>query len=195
MGIELIKIRAEISVGSMIVKTPYIQSFNVRKSRGQLSSFDASLKVPYSSISGSNSGGLVTIKAGGNGSMNTIFSGILKRSTISPCWEDPGYVILNISGVDILSKLEGKKYTRRCRATTSSWVTINSVTREGLRGGKFESEYATLKTISGDSIKNQDKVKAPAPTPGQDVVTSEAEVTCSIEVTVLVDDTTEATIA
>lgn len=182
MSIELVKIRAEVSIGGLTVRTPYIQSFNVRKSRGQLSTFDASLKVAHDEISGSNSGGAVTIKAGGNGNMTTIYTGILKKSTISPCWDDPGYVILNISGVDVLSKLEGKKYTRRCRASNSSWVTINSVTREGLRSGKFEAEYNVLKTISGDSIKNQETTKAPAPTPGQDMFTSESEVSCSIEV-------------
>lgn len=183
MTIDLVKIRAKINIGnSFIVETPYIQSFNVRKSRGQLSTFDASLKVHHDQISGSNVGGMVSISAGSNGTMVDIYSGILKRSTISPCWDDPGYVILNISGVDVLSKLEGKKYTRRCRASKSSWVTINSVEREGLRDGKFDSEYDVLKTISGDSMKNQDKIKAPVPVEAQSLYSSPAQLSCFVEV-------------
>jgi len=186
MTIDLIKIRAKIEIGnSLTVETPFIQSFNVRKSRGQLSTFDASLKVEYNQISGSNVGGIVKISAGGNGTMIKIYSGILKKSTITPCWDDPGYVIFNISGIDVLSKLEGKKYTRRCRASKSSWVTINGVEREGLRDGKFESEYDVLKTVSGDSIKNQEKVKAPIPVEAQSLYNSQASTNCFIEVTPL----------
>jgi len=192
MTIDLIKIRAKINIGnSLTVETPFIQSFNVRKSRGQLSTFDASLKVEYDQISGSNVGGIVNISAGGNGTMIDIYSGILKKSTVSPCWDDPGYVILNISGVDVLSKLEGKKYTRRCRASKSSWVTINGVEREGLRDGKFESEHDVLKTISGDSIKNQEKTKAPIPVEAQSMYNSPAQLSCSIEVSPIFTDGVE----
>jgi hypothetical protein len=189
MTIDLIKIRAKINIGnSLIVETPFIQSFNVRKSRGQLSTFDASLKVEYNQISGSNVGGMVSISAGGNGTMKEIYSGILKKSTISPCWDDPGYVILNISGTDVLSKLEGKKYTRRCRASKSSWVTINSVEREGLRDGKFDYEHDVLKTTSADSMKNQEKTKAPVPVVAQNTYSSPAQLSCFIEVETISED-------
>lgn len=189
MSIDLIKIRAKITIGSSLtVETPFIQSFNVHKSRGQLSTFDASLKVQYDQISGTNIGGIVSISAGGNGSMIDIYSGILKKSTVSPCWDDPGYIILNISGVDVLSKLEGKKYTRRCRASKSSWVTINSVSREGLRDGKFESEHDVLKTMSGESIKNQELIKAPVSVETQSLYNSQAETNCFIEVTPLLGE-------
>ena len=59
MAIELVKIRAVITIGnSLTVETPFIQSFNVRKSRGQISTFDASLKVEYDQVTGSSIGGL-----------------------------------------------------------------------------------------------------------------------------------------
>lgn len=135
--IKLIKIRAEVSIGSLQVVTPYIQSFNVRKTRNQLSSFDMSLKVSYDAISGSNTGGDVVIRAGTDSNLKTIYTGIVKNITVSPCWDDPGFVILNASGTDILSLLEHKQYTRRCVATKSSWITIDGVEREGLRSGKF----------------------------------------------------------
>jgi hypothetical protein len=49
-------------------------------------------------------------------------------------------VILNISGNDVLSRLQNKKYTRRCRSTKGVWISIDSVTRQGLRDGKLTYE-------------------------------------------------------
>jgi hypothetical protein len=167
MGIELVKIRAVVSVGNLDVETPFIQSFNVQKTRGQISTFSAQLKVDSDQLSGGNVGGLVSIKAGGNGTMRQIYTGILKKSTITPCWDDPGYVMWNISGEDSLSLLGGKKYTRRCRATKFSWVTINSVVRKGLRSGKFDAEADILETNSGASVKDFEVKSAPLTAQGQ----------------------------
>lgn len=184
MSINLVKIRAQISIGNnFIVETPYIQSFNVRKSRGQLSTFDASLKVEYSKISGSNVGGSVKIQAGANGSMHTIYTGIMKKSTISPCWDDPGYVILNISGTDELSKLQGKKYTRRCRSTKSSWVAINSVTRKGLRDGKLDATHQVIETDPGDYSNSKGVIASPLMAGVSDVTSASAPVNCNVSVT------------
>lgn len=156
MSIELVKIRATISIGnSLNVSTPFIQSFNVRKSRGQLSSFDASLKVRHEEVSGSNVGGEVVIRAGSSSKQTTIYTGILKKSTVSPCWDDPGYVFLNISGTDVLSLLQGKNYTRRCRSTKSTWVSITGVSRHGLRDGRFDPEIGALKFDGGDSFNRK----------------------------------------
>lgn len=163
MGIELVPIRATVTLGGLTVKTPFIQSFNVRKTRGQLSTFDASLKVASSDISASNMGGFVTISAGSS-SERKIYTGILKKSTVSPCWDDPGYVLLNISGTDVLSHLQGKKYTRRCRATKSTWISIESVTREGLRDGKFKKEHQVLATMPSAIGEATQATKAVSPT-------------------------------
>ncbi len=138
MGIEIVKVRAKITIGATLtVVTPYIQSFNVRKARGTPSTFDASLKIPKNSFTSSNIGGDVVIQAGKNGSLKKIFTGILKKATFSPCWADPGYIFFNISGVDAMSLLQGKKYTRRCRGSLTAWVSIDSVVRAGLRTGKL----------------------------------------------------------
>ncbi len=175
MTIKLVKIRATITVGNILtVSTPYIQSFNVQKSRGQSDTFSATLKVDASKFSAMNTGGVVTISAGSNG-VKKIYTGILKKLTLSPCWDDPGYVLLNISGTDILSELEGKKYSRRCRATKSTWVSITSVTREGLRDGKFDKEFQVLASDGGSELKksavidNMQTVKAnkPSNSPGE----------------------------
>ena len=153
MAIERIKIRARIVIGSLSVSTPYIQSFNVRKQRGQISTFDASLKVEGGVVVGGVTGGDVKIYAGTNAGQNLIFTGICRAAKISPCYDDPKYVILSISGTDQMILLQGKKYTRRCRSSRASWAAITGVVREGLKSGKFA--YHNEATIELTPIKQE----------------------------------------
>jgi len=148
MPIDRVKVRATITIGSLSVSTPFVQSFNVTKTRGQPSSFSASMKVGHDQVSGTITGDNVSIRAGGDGALKQIFTGIVKQAKISPCWDDPYYVILSISGADALSLLQGKKFTRRCRATRSTWVNIQSVVRPGLKSGRFA--YVNAPTIEMD---------------------------------------------
>lgn len=136
MAIKRVKCRARVEVAGLSVSTPFVQSFNVRKQRGQISTFDASLKVPAGSGSGLGSGD-VRIYAGEGPLSNLIFTGICRSAKISPCFDDPNYVMISISGADTLSMLQGKKFTRRCRATKSSWASITGIVRKGLKSGKF----------------------------------------------------------
>ncbi len=154
MGITKEEIRASIDMGGLIIKTPYIQSFSVRKVRGQPSSFDASLKVQYEQLRDRNIDGPVKIDAGTSSHMPTIFTGIIKKATISPCWNDPGFVFFNISGVDSLGMLQGKKYTRRCKATKGVWISIDSSERTGLRDGKFAYNTNTVSIDTAESFQN-----------------------------------------
>jgi len=157
MSIQMVRIRAEISVGSTFTcRTPFIQRFNVNKNRGRPATFDASLKVANSEVSGNISGDSVTIKAGTDSfsGIPTIFTGFIKQAKISPCMDDPSYVLLSISGVDPLGYLEGKKYTRRCRASKGTFVTIDGVQRKGLKSGKFAyNKLSTVEITSGDIDK------------------------------------------
>jgi hypothetical protein len=148
MAIDRVKIRARISIGdlpeinNLIVETGNgyadVMSFNVTKSRRAPSTFSASLKVQVGDIRSNLVGSNVKIEAGEDSANNIVFVGIARSAKISPCFDDPDYVILAISGSDALSFLQGKKYTRRCRATKSAWVSINSVVRKKLKSGKFE---------------------------------------------------------
>jgi hypothetical protein len=163
MAIQMVKIRASVELGSLLAVTPsgnmssdnIIMSFNVDKSRGQISSFSASLKVKRHAVSGSILGKEVVIRAGENSPTNLIFTGICRSANITPCRDDPIYVILNMGGNDILSRLDGKKYTRRCRSTRGTWVSINSITRPGLRTGKlaYTAKEPTIETSGGDVLK------------------------------------------
>jgi hypothetical protein len=135
MGVTIIPVRATISIGGMSVSTPFVLSFTVRKARGQISTFDASLKVAHNEISGLT-GGEVSIKAGTKSGQKQVFTGIVRNARMTPCWDDPNYVLLTISGNDVLSLLQGKKYTRRCRASRGQFCVITSA-RQGLKSGKF----------------------------------------------------------
>jgi hypothetical protein len=152
MGISQVKVRARITIGNSIdVETPFILKFDVNKIRGQISTFSASLKVHENDISSSIAGDHIKIYAGAGSANNVVFSGIVKSIQITPCWDDPQYVYMNVSGEDILSILRGKKYTRRSTATTSSWISIEGVTRKGLRSGKFKATVENkVETLPAD---------------------------------------------
>ena len=151
MGITVVKVRATVTVCNISVSTPYIQSFNVTKTREQPSTFSASLKVSHSSLGDVLAGGNAKIEAGTEGGgTNTIFTGIVKQAKISPCFDDPTFVILTVSGSDVLSLLAGKKYTRRCRATLASWVGITGVSRKGLKSGRFAYQNEPTIQFEGD---------------------------------------------
>ncbi|MHA1833658.1 MAG: hypothetical protein ACTSV7_06665 [Candidatus Baldrarchaeia archaeon] len=157
--IEMVKVRATIEIGDAFrVATPFIQSFNVTKTRGQISTFSASLKVSGagSKIVGEN----IVIYAGEKNNEIKIFTGIVRRASITPCFDDPSYVIMNMSGNDVLSLLQGKQYTRRCKATAASWVTIQSVSRKGLKSGRFKAKNEEVIQMSDAELsENRDLVK------------------------------------
>lgn len=157
MAIQRVKCRAEVSVGGITIRTPFVQSFNVRKQRGQVSTFTASLKVP-AGTSSQLAGGDVIIKAGEEGSLNTIFTGICRQANVSPCFDDPQYVLVSISGVDKLSLLQGKKFTRRCRATDTAWCAITGVSRKGLKSGKFAYNTEPILDIKDGKIERQNNL-------------------------------------
>jgi hypothetical protein len=177
MAITMVKCRAKVQVASLEVVTPYVQSFNVRKQRGQVSTFDAALKVPSDNVS-SLAGGDVKIWANsGDDATKLIFTGVCRSAKISPCHDDPFYVILSISGADALSYLQGKKFTRRCRGTLASWCAITGVVRKGLKSGKFayntepiletdDGNIEKARNVTGYRSENVvDGIKKPATAP------------------------------
>jgi hypothetical protein len=205
MAIEIVKVRAIVNIGSgnLIAGTPplgypnHILSFNVDKARGQISSFSASLKVRRSEVTG----GLlddasVSIYAGTDSSYlsNKIFTGAIKTVTMSPNRDDPEYVILNISGSDILSRLTGKKYTRRCRSTKGVWVSINGVSRQGLRDGKlaYEPNEKYLDMFTGDLYKKDALTSTRVPTTDENIqLAKEDSNTKEVKIEIHYSETTE----
>ena len=195
MAIEMVKVRANVTLGNLVAVTPsgnmasdnIIMSFGVDRNRGQISTFSASLKVKTGQVSGNILGSEVVIRAGRNSPSNLIFTGICRSANITPCRDDPIFVILNVSGNDVLSRLEGKKYTRRCRSTRGTWVSINNVTRPGLRTGKlaYTDMDPTIEPMGGD-VNRKDNVKRTrgANTPNVDRITDELKTaSVSFEIT------------
>jgi hypothetical protein len=163
MAIHMVKVRARIQIGSMSAATPpiagtggnHILSFGVERARGRISTFNASLKVKHGDVSGTIQGDSVKIYAGTTGGMPLIYTGIVKTANVGPCREDPGFVILNISGEDVLTKLNGKKFTRRCRSSKGVWISIEGIVRPGIRSGRFQYQPGEpwMDTTGGD-LKN-----------------------------------------
>jgi hypothetical protein len=150
MSIEKVPIRAEIRVGNIIVVTPYILSFNVNKARNTKSTFSASLKVKSSSLNNISDNNVV-IKAGTYYSLNTIFTGYVLNSSPSPCWDDPNYVVLNVSGADVLYRLENERFTRRQTTSQTTWAAITGIQRKAPKTGLFKLvNYNALIPTDGD---------------------------------------------
>jgi hypothetical protein len=157
MAISMVKVRAKITIGNLVVQTPYVLGFSVTQTRGQYSVFDASIKVSHVDLTGNViTGDHIKIEAGEDTPNNVIFSGIVKSAKITPVFEDPSFALINISGSDVLSTLDGKKFVRRCRATQSTWISINGVVRQGLRSSKFKAKKSDLITLINTDMRTED---------------------------------------
>lgn len=78
----------------------------------------------------------------------------MTQARFEACYDDPGYVILSLSGKDIMLLLEGKKFTRRCRASMGVFATINDVSRSGFKSGKFACTNLNTLTLDPGVSKN-----------------------------------------
>lgn len=169
MAIRTVKIRSEITIGDLIVRTPYVLSFSVNRQRGSISTFSAKLKVSHSTVNGPISGSEIKIKAGIEGDLKLIFTGIVENMQITPVFDDPSYVNLNLSGSDVLKLLNGKKFTRRCRSTKSTWVSIEGVVREGLKSGKFKYVKDDYFEVNNGDINESSIIRTAVPSSPKEV--------------------------
>jgi len=125
------KIRAKVIIHSspqLVVETPYVLAFNVNKQRGQfVSSFSATIEVPVIQLPNSDvlGGQGIEIHAGIEGNLKKIFTGEIKSLKVNPSWDKPEYLNLDLSGSDILNRLEGKRFSRRIPWSSGSvWAKI-----------------------------------------------------------------------
>lgn len=163
MSIAQVPCRAEVCVGGLCVRTPYVLSFTVRKIRGQIGTCDAALKVRETPGGG---GSFMTIRAGKGGANNTVFSGIVTQAKIEACHDDPGYMILSVSAKDVLMLLEGKKFTRRWLSSEEGpFCLITGVSRPGLKSGKWAYGLGAVTTDSGTPSKLGNVSTIPHPMP------------------------------
>ena len=121
------RIRAEVYLGNVLIaRTPFVKSFNVSKSRSQVSNtFNVTLEI----IAGSAFplGQNLSIRAGTRGNLKTIFTGIIEGTQAQPAFGKPSYFSLTLSGRGVLSNLENKKFSRRLKSDGQGlFCTINS---------------------------------------------------------------------
>ncbi len=144
-NITLEKIRAEIDFGgSLKFETPEIQSFTVNKSRTSLAStFSASIEVPATTIF--PIGQDVTIKAGLEGDLKTLFTGRVLNITVNPSFEKATTYVVNLSGSDRFFDLEGHTFSRRQRTRgQTTFAAITGVTsRPPQKGISVEKRIGT----------------------------------------------------
>ena len=173
MAITRVKIRAKIEGAGFSVETPYIQSFSVRKVRNDISSFNASIKVNRESFPDDGSlTGEIVISAGVKDNLKKIFTGIVRKANISPCWNDPTYVILSISGEDILSELKNKKITRRQIKEKGPWALITGIDRKGHRSDRFKYINRSKVDMSeSGEVEDQNIIKKNNDSPMKDLAT------------------------
>ena len=152
-GINSVPIRATVTIGNKSVSTPYVLSFSVNKVRNSISTFQASLKMHIDDIT-AISNNKVVITAGSEGKERVIFTGYNLSSQPTPSWDDPGYVVLNISGKDILHRLEKEKYTRRQIFERNKWALITGLERRAIKGAQFELVNQETMTSTGGDFKN-----------------------------------------
>ncbi len=129
MAISYLRIRATIITSDFEVSTPYIMSFEVNRTRGQVGTFSASIKVPkQTSISSS---GAISIFAGVAGrELSKIFTGYIRKLRIQPAFDDPNFVLVRLDGSDILDRLSGCRFTRREAISDSVWAVVTGVQRQ-----------------------------------------------------------------
>ena len=157
MAITSVKIRATIQVGNNItVNTPYVLSFNVTKTRNSKSTFSASLKIPATNL-GDIDSNKITISAGTSDKKVLIFTGYILTNRATPAWDDPKYVVLNVTGSDILYKLESERYTRRQMDALSKFAIIENVVRKAQTGAKFKVRKEPLLVTSLEHRMDEQK--------------------------------------
>lgn len=159
--VTLEKVRAELWLGDsqLIARTPFVKSFNVQKSRGQLSDTFSATAIVKADIK-FQLGESFVVKAGTKGNLKKKFTGEITSTQVNPAFGMPGYVSINFSGRGIMSDLENKKFSRRLSSTGQGlYCTIKSGATN--RPEKF---YSLDKTIQAG---NQ-KLVSPTVVPGKE---------------------------
>ena len=152
MALDKQQVRARIETslikGSGIVETPNVLSFSVRRARKQMTAnFSASIKISDDDLVSNPTDSNIVIKAGYKNQLKTVFTGIVEKCVIQPVKSDASKIILNMTGRDYLSMMEGQKVNRRLKTYKSGegpaerWAIVTSITaRSTPRLEKFKEK-------------------------------------------------------
>lgn len=115
--IEREEVRAEVSLGdTLLAKTPYVLSFSINQSRGQLST-TCSVTLEMQAGTSFFPGAQLIIKAGTRLNVRTKFTGTIDSTTSQPAFGKAGFFTVTLNGRGVLSNLENKKFSRRLAAS------------------------------------------------------------------------------
>lgn len=115
--ITLEEIRGEVWMGTtLLAKTPALKSFNVGKSRGQISN---TFNATFDMLAGISFplGEKIIIKAGTKNNLQVIFTGFIESTNVQPSYGKPSYLSVTLAGQGVLSQLANKKFSRRLKAS------------------------------------------------------------------------------
>ena len=115
VGLEIEKIRAIVVLGGKQIRTPFVLSFSVSKTRAQLHN-SASVSVEVQSGTTFISGQDIEIRAGLKDNEDQIFTGQVRTLTVTPSADKAGYYVLNIQAADKFIDLENCRFSRRLRS-------------------------------------------------------------------------------
>lgn len=160
-NIEVEKIRARVVINDYIVETPYVKSFSINKSRTtNIGTFSCTLEIPANANIGYSSG-TIEIYAGTEANYMSLrrFTGVIRQITPNPAPGKPNYMLLSISGRDIMYKLENKKFSRRIPSDGPGiFVTI-----EGSKSQRPSSVWASDRRVKTGQVTYTN----PTPDPGR----------------------------
>jgi len=142
------------------VETPNVVSFNVSRSRGQMSAtFSASIKVPHDDIDNLvNSTILIEAGTLDGGGIRPIFTGTIERIVVNPVRTDASKIMLNLSGRDVLYVLEGQKVNRRVTTYRNGdnpperWGAVTEVLRHNT--GRLERLPIKVNSNTAKAVQN-----------------------------------------
>jgi len=132
------KIRARVILGTetfdgLMVQTPNVVSFNVRRARNQPSAnFSASLRIKNTELDAIGLGVIIETRVL-PGTWTRIFTGVVEKAVLNPIRTDASMVMLNISGRDAMRILETQKINRRVKTYREAgippqrYAVVNSV--------------------------------------------------------------------
>lgn len=128
---EAQSVRAEITIGNTVFKTPYVKSFNVTRQRGSFwASASASLEV--SKDSGMDFvGGIITITVTVDGTSKLLFTGYVDKVDITPSQSRYSSTMISVAAYDILYGIHNLKINRRLQlGADRMWCAITSIVRK-----------------------------------------------------------------
>jgi len=155
----LIAAFATVSVGGYDISTPDIRTVVVNRQRGRMKSVArASVFIQGDSPALNASGGdLFRVKFWGN----LIFTGVVKRVTVSPSFRCQGESIITFDAEDFLFKLENKKFTRRQKLPGLGPIALIS-SKKDTPERAFDNIPSTVHSVDRPFFDN-DEIDVPAP--------------------------------